>query len=142
MPPTLSTVRDQLENRLSDATNLIFSNAVLDEAIRAALNEISNAYGTAVTLNGLDTAVATTFDEIDLNTLIVGAMAYACRFRLIGKFEEASPVREHPDDLANWATQFMQDFLALTTQIRLRKFQEATTDPHSAWDWEEGNGFS
>jgi methyltransferase-like protein len=142
MAATLATVRDQLEYRLSDATNLIFSTAVLDEAIRAALNEVSNAYGEAVTLNGLDAAAATTFDDIDLNTLIVGAMAYACRFRLIGKFEEASPVREHPDDLANWATEFMNHFLALTTQIRLRKFQEATTGPHSAWDWEEGDDFS
>jgi methyltransferase-like protein len=142
MAATLATVRDQLEYRLSDATNLIFSTNVLDEAIRAALNEVSNAYGEAVTLNGLDAAAATTFDDIDLNTLIVGAMAYACRFRLIGKFEEASPVREHPDDLANWATEFMNHFLALTTQIRLRKFQEATTGPHSAWDWEEGDNFS
>ncbi len=49
MAHTLASVRDQLENRLADSTNLIFSTAVLDESIRAALNEISNAYGTAQT---------------------------------------------------------------------------------------------
>ncbi len=78
---------------------------------------------------------------MDLNTLVVGAMAYACRFRLIGKFEEASPVRERPDDLASWATEFMQEFMSLVTGIRLRKFQESTSGPHSAWDWEEGTDF-
>jgi hypothetical protein len=142
MAHTLSTVRDQLENRLVDSTNIFFSTDVLDESIRAALNEISNAYGTAQTLEGLDGAGSTTFADIDLNALIVGAMAYACRFRLIDKFEEASPVREHPEDLAKWATDFMQDFLALTTGIKLRKFQENTNTPYAAWEWDEGDDFT
>ena len=142
MAHTLATVRDQLENRLEDSTNLIFSTAALDEAIRAALNEVSLTYGSAQTLSGLDAAVTTTFADLDLNTLIVGAMAYACRFRLMSKFEEASPVREHPEDLAKWATDFMDEFMSLTTQIRLRKFQEATTAPLSAWEWDEGDDFS
>lgn len=142
MAHTLATVRDMLENRLVDSTNLFFATAVLDESIRAALNEVSTAYGTALTLNGLDGAAATTFEDIDLNALVVGAMAYACRFRLIDKYEEASPVREHPEDLAKWATDFMQDFLSLTTGIRLRIFQESSNTPHAAWDWDEGDNFT
>jgi len=142
MAHTLATVRDQLENRLEDATNLVFSTAVLDEALRAALNEISNAYGEALSLDGLDAASETTFDDLDLNALVVGAMAYACRFRLMAKFEEASPVREHPEDLAVWATQFMHEFLALVSLIKLRIFQESTSNPYDDWEWDEGSGFS
>lgn len=141
MAHTLATVRDQLENRLEDSTNLIFSTSLLDEAIRAALNEISIAFGAAQTLSGLDSAAATTLEDLDLNALVVGAMAYACRFRLIGKFEEASPVREHPEDLAKWATDFMHDFMALVTGIRLREFQKSSSTPYDAWDWEEGTDF-
>ncbi len=142
MAHTLATVRDQLENRLEDSTNLIFSTALLDEAIRAALNDLSAAYGSALTLNGLDGAAATNFDDVDLNTLLVGAMGYTCHFRQIGKFEEASPVREHPEDLANWASRFMDDFEALICSVKLRKFQESTDSPISQWDWEEGDSFS
>ena len=142
MAHTLASVRDQLENRLEDSTNLIFSTTALDEAIRASLNELSNAYGSAQTLNGLDGAAATTFSDLDLNTLVVGAMAYACRFRLMSKFEEASPVREHPEDLAKWTETFMSDFENLIYQIKLRKFQEATTAPISEWTWDEGDDFS
>ena len=141
MAHTLTTVRDQLETRLEDATNLIFSTAALDEAIRASLAEISNAYGTALTLNGLDAAAATTIEDVDIHALLVGGMAHACRFRLMSKFEEASPVREHPEDLATWATQFMHEFLALATLIKLRKFQKASTAPHTEWDWDEGTDF-
>ena len=142
MAHTLATVRDQLENRLEDSTNLIFSTAVLDEAIRAALNEVSLAYGAAQTLSGLDGAATTTFSDLDLNALVVGAMAYACRFRLMSKFEEASPVREHPEDLAKWTETFMSEFENLIYQIKLRKFQETTTSPISEWTWDEGDDFS
>jgi hypothetical protein len=142
MAITLASVRDQLENRLEDSTNLIFSTDVLDEAIRAALNDISNAYGTLATLSGLDGAAATSLESLDLNALVVGGMAHACRSRLISKFEEASPVREHPEDLAKWAADFMQDFMSLITIIRLRKFQKSTDSPISEWDWEEGDDFT
>jgi hypothetical protein len=142
MAITLASVRDQLENRLEDSTNLIFSTDVLDEAIRAALNDISNAYGTLATLSGLDGAAATSLESLDLNALVVGGMAHACRSRFISKFEEASPVREHPEDLAKWSTDFMQDFMGLVTAIRLRKFQKSTDSPISEWDWEEGDDFT
>ena len=142
MAYTLATVRDQLENRLVDATILIFSTTVLDEALRASLAEISNSYGTALTLNGLDAATETTIEDVDIHSLLVGGMAYACRFRLAEKYEEASPEREHPEHLAAWATQFMHEFLSLATLIKLRKFQKSSTNPHTVWDWDEGDDFT
>ena len=142
MSATLSTTRDQVETRLQDSTNLIFSTSTIDEALRASLNELSNAYGLAQTLKDLDLAASTTFDDVDQNTLIVGAVAYALRFRLVGKFEEASPVRERPEDLARWATEFMEEFQSLLTHIRLRRFHESVDHPYSRWDWDEGADFS
>jgi len=142
MSATLTTARDQVEMRLQDATNLIFSLDTIDEALRASLGELSNTYSTAVTLKDLDGALLTTFDDLDLHTLLVGAAAYCLRFRLVGKFEEASPIREHPEDLARWATEFMEEFHGLLTHVRLRRFHQAVESPYSQWDWEEGKAFS
>ncbi|MBW1932970.1 MAG: hypothetical protein JRI56_08150 [Deltaproteobacteria bacterium] len=142
MSATLATARDQVEMRLQDNANLIFSSDTIDEALRASLGELSNAYGAAVTLKDLDGALLTTFDDLDLHTLLVGAVAYCTRFRLVGKFEEASPIREHPEDLARWATEFMEEFHGLLTHVRLRRFHQAVGSPYSQWDWEEGKAFS
>lgn len=137
MPITLSTVRDQVEARLVDSGNLIYTTATLDEAIRAALAEMSSAYGSAQTLDDLDSATATSFDDVDLHTLCVGAVAFALRSRFFQKYEEASPDREDPDDLADAATRVMDEFLALLTHVRLRRFQEAVDHPYAVWDWDE-----
>ena len=45
MAATLTTVRDQIETRLSDNLNLIFPTTIIDEAIRASIGEISKIYG-------------------------------------------------------------------------------------------------
>ena len=142
MAATLATARDQLESRLVDSTNLIFSTATLDEAFRASIAEVSAAYGSAVTLKDLDSAASTTFDDADLITVITGAHAYALRFRMIDRFEEASPIREHPEDLAQWANDMMNEFQGLLTHIRLRRFQESIDNPYTAWDWEDGDNFT
>lgn len=142
MTITLSSVRDQVETRLSDSTNLIFSTSTLDEAIRAALSEVANTYGTALTLKDLDSATETTFDDQDLNALIIGSLAYALRFRLIGKYEDALPVRESPENFASTATAVMNNFQSLLIQIRLRRFQSSVDQPFSLWEWDEGSDFS
>ena len=142
MAITLTTVRDQLEIRLSDSSNLIWSTNLLDESIRAALADISKVFHTVQTLSGLDGALLTSLDELDLNCLLVGSLAYAFRFRLINRFEQASPEEENPQDLALLSTDFMNDFQSMLTQIRLRLFYHSTDSPHSAWEWEEGSNFS
>jgi len=139
---TLSTARDQVEIRLQETANLIFSTDSIDEALRASLAEFSGPYGSTQTLSGLDGASSTSFEDQDLNTLIIGAVAYVLRFRLVGKFEEASPIREHPEDLAKWATEFMNEFPSQLITIRLRFFQNADDSPFSQWEWDEGDEFS
>ncbi len=142
MTITLTSARDQVEVRLQETANLIFSTDTIDEALRGSLAELSGSYGAAQTLSGLDGASSTSFEEQDLNTLILGAVAYALRFRLVGKFEEASPIREHPEDLAKWATEFMNEFQSQLVLVRLRFFQESDDAPYSQWEWEEGDDFS
>ena len=142
MAATLATARAQVEERLIDPTNLIYATATLDEALKAALGEISNAYGSAVALKDLDGAAATTFDDEDLIALITGAAAYALRFRTIEKYEEASPTREDLDEIARIAAVTMEEFQGLLTHIRLRRFQESLENPYTSWDWDEGDSFS
>ncbi len=141
MAISLTTVRDQIETRLQDSTNLIYATTTIDEAIRAALMDLSAAYGEVLKLDGLDLETETTFEDADLNVLIVGGVAYCLRFRLIGIYEEATPEQERPEALASWATAFMHEFMAMVRQVRIRRFQEADDAPYSQWEWEEGNTF-
>jgi hypothetical protein len=59
---TLTIFRDQVERNLMDTTNLIWSETILEEALRASLADISRAYDTQLYVNGLDGAPATTLD--------------------------------------------------------------------------------
>ena len=142
MAATLTTAKAQLEEQLSDLTNLVWSGSALEEALRASLAELSRVYGSSLTLNGLDGASASTFDDADTHVLINGGLAYAIRFRVMGQFEEASPEDLQPEKMAAWATETMQQFQSDLTMVKLRKFQESLDHPYTAWAWEEGEDFS
>lgn len=141
MAITLATVRDQVETHLTDSTNLIFSTAQLDEAIRSALAEISNSYGSVQTLDGLDGETDTSIDERDLVALVIGSTAHALRFRMYRNYEEANPEEDDPIALAKFTEEFRKLFQGLLTHIGLRRFQESTDVPYSAWDWDEEDTF-
>jgi len=141
MPPTLSTVRDQVELHLMDSTNLVYSTTTLDEGIRMALGELSRVYGITVTLSGLDTATTTNFDACDLYVLLIGAVAYALTFRVVGRFEQATPEPDRTAELDALAQQKMGRFRSLLARTELRRLQESASPPHSVWDWEEGTGY-
>lgn len=141
MAYTLASIRDQVETNLLDTTNLIWSTAILDEAIRAALLSLSRIYGSVLTLKDLDTAAATTFDDLDGYVLIRGSVAYALTFRAVGRYEEATPEPKLAPSFAINAQETMQDFRALLTLTDLRRKQVASNTPHSQWEWEENGGF-
>jgi len=142
MTTTLTTVRDWVELALGDTTNLIWSTETLDQAMRAALAALSGFYGATLTLNGLDSATETTLVAADVQTLVLGATAYALASRVAERFEEASPVREDIDAMVKNRDKTMAEFQMQLEQIRLRKIQGAEDAPYSAWDWEEGEGFA
>jgi len=141
MALTLTTARDAVETQLSDLTNLIWSITAIDEAIRSALRDLSKVYGSAITLNGLDGALVNNFDLVDEQTIIAGAAAYALNFRAIEILEQASPSQDSIGLEVSLATNRMNDYQSLLTQVTMRRFQTSDDSPHSAWDWEEGSGF-
>jgi len=142
MAHSLATVITQVETQLSDTQNLIWSESSLTEAIRSALADISKANGAALFLASLDTALTTTIDDQDIHILISGAVAYAVRFRVMGRFEEATPEDLQPEQMAKWATQTMDKFQQDLYMFKLDKFQQSIDHPYSPWDWEEGDEFS
>ena len=141
MPATLTSAKAQVAEQLSDLTNLVWSSSSLEEAVRASLAELSKTYGEILTLNGLDGASSTSLEDMDTQVLISGGVAFAIRFRVMGRFEEASPEDLQPDEMVKWATITMDKFQTDLTMIQLRRFQQSTDHPHSIWEWEEGKGF-
>jgi len=142
MSLSLSAVRDAVEIHLSDSSNLVWSQSMLDEAVRSALRALSNVYGAPQSLAGLDGAAATSFDPSDEHALIMGAVAFALSFRAAGRYEDALPDDHLPPDLANLAQTRMDLFQNLLTQARIRKLQDSSDAPYSPWDWEEGSDFT
>ena len=166
MAPTLATTRDLVELQLADTTNLIWSTAAIDAAIQAALGDLASAYETEYTLNGLDGALANSFNSYDFSLIVDGAMAYALTTRAAQRLEQAAPEGVAPA-LASLAQYRMDRFQLSLTQIRVNRYEAAAakaerdniaalkaaedarladlqasaTSPHSAWDWEEGTDF-
>ena len=143
MAITLTTIRAQVETQLMDVANLTWSDDTINEAIRQTLADLSRIYGELQTLDLLDGATETTFDDLDQQPLVLGAVAHALTFRVIGRFEEATPEPKLAAQLADFSQLLMEEFHAHLTQTQLRKFQESTSSPYpsSGWFWEEGKGF-
>ena len=141
MSLTLTTVRNQVETQLTDTSNLIWPEATIDQAIRTALAEISQIYGEALTLDGLDTETTTTIEEQDIFVLVTGAMVYCLLFRVTERYEEASPNREDIDDLVKAKDKNLDLYQGLLHQLKTRFFHESTTSPISEWEWDEEDVF-
>lgn len=148
MAHVLASIRDQVEINLMDSSNLIWSTTILDEAIRAALADISRVYGDVLTLKDLDSATATTVEDLDAYALVKGAAAHALVFRVIGRYEEATPEPNFTPKLASLAAARMAEFRVYLAQMNqvirqgvLEDKQESTDVPYTQWDWEEEDTF-
>ena len=141
MAHTLASIRDRVEINLADSSNLIWSTAIVDEGIRAALLDLSKVYGEDLTLKDLDAALTTTFEDVDAYVLIVGAAAYALMFRTVGRFEESTPEPKIVPMYADMANTHMSTFYAMLKVTNLRLKQVNSNTPWSGWTWEEDGGF-
>ena len=137
MAYTLSDLRDKVELHLLDATNLIWSTSIIDEAIRAALADLSHVYGQVLTLNGLDGALENNFDDLDAYVIIQGAVGYALTFRVVGRYEEATPEPALVPSVAAQAEKSMVEFRAMLKISDQRLKQTTSNDPHAPWAWTE-----
>ena len=108
--PNLTDFRLQIERNLMDTTNLIWSTAILEEALRASLADISRAYDEQLFVQNLDTALTTTVNVLDYYLLVKGAVAHALIFRTVGRFEESTPEPSLTPHLATLAEQRMKEF--------------------------------
>jgi hypothetical protein len=137
MSLTLTTLRDRVSVHLNDTGNLIWSDAMLDSAIRSALLALGRVLDETLALAGLDGAVETTLADDDQHVLVVGAVAYALSFRASGRFEDARSRSELPQNLADWATAHMARFQTMLAEVKRRSHQEAAAAPYDQWAWEE-----
>ncbi len=138
---SLSDLRDKVELHLLDAANLIWSTTLIDEAIRAALADLSHVYGEELTLNGLDGALENNFDDLDAYVIVQGAVGYALTFRVVGRYEEATPEPALVPSVAAEAENAMVEFRAMLKLSDLRLKQTTSNDPHAPWAWTENGGF-
>lgn len=168
MPPTLQSVRAQVEYNLMDTTHLIWSTTTLDEAIRAALADLSITRAQVLQLKDLDGAQTTTVGDLDISLLVKGAAAHALIFRVVGRFEEATPEPNLTPALAKFAENLMKAFKAELAGVpvssnpaldvelakqayqtsikavedaRIKTMQESCDEPFSSWAWKERNKF-
>lgn len=132
------TVKERVSCHLNDTSSLIWTDAMLESALRSALRALSRVYGETLTLAGLDGAEETTLPEEDEHVLIIGAVAYALTFRASGRFEDAVPDQELPEALADWATAHMARFQTLLAGIKVRTHQVSDQVPYSRWELDKG----
>ncbi|MCB2210187.1 hypothetical protein KQH62_04775 [bacterium] len=133
----LTSVRTAVSQRLDDANRLIWSDVMLDAAVRDSLGAIGRALGDRLTLSGLDEAEETTLPADHQQLLVVGAVAYALTFRVSGRFEDAGARDTPPAALADWAEAQMAHFLALLRQTKRDAHQQAGSAPYGEWEWED-----
>ena len=133
----LTEIRVEVSLHLNDPSKLIWTETLLDAAIRAALQALGRALGAAQTLEGLDDALETTLDEGQQAVLVTGAVAHALALRVNGRFEDARAREDLPNRMADWAGVQMARFEQLLEEARVQSHQTAATAPYDAWEWEE-----
>lgn len=141
MALTLASLRETLALRLSDQNNLVYDTATLDEALRSSLAEISRVNGAALFISGLDDSLVTTLPEMFIQPLLMGAVAFALRFRTAGQFEPVSLDSDLPAALLVASQQQMDQFKQAIEQIRKQILQTSSDSPYDQWEWDEGTDF-
>ena len=137
MSLTLTTARERVSVHLNDTGQLIWSETMLDTALREALQAIGRVLGETLTLSGLDGAGETSLPDDAEHILITGAVAYALTFRASGRFEDARAAETLPKALGNWASAHMARFQAMLAQVKWQGHQTASQSPYAGWEWEE-----
>ncbi len=110
MSLTLSDIKMKVSAHLNDTGKLIWSDVLLESAIRSALLAIGRVLDESLTLEGLDGAAVTNLDDDHQHVLVVGAVAYGLTLRATGRFDDARARENLPDALASWASAHMARF--------------------------------
>ena len=123
---------------LMEAGNAIWADTDLQGAIRLALGEASLSAGAALTLTGLDSAVATTLPAVLESALIVGAAGYAAAARAEDRAEAFELANESQASIS-WAAsrlgewRFMLGKVYPPEQARTASQKTASSGPWTGW---------
>ncbi|MBG0785563.1 MAG: hypothetical protein H0S79_10720 [Anaerolineaceae bacterium] len=137
MSLTLSVAKARVSVHLNDTGQLIWSETMLETALREALQAVGRVLGEPLTLDGLDGAGETILPEDVEHILVIGAVTYALTFRASGRFEDARAAENLPEALGNWAGTHMARFQAMLAQVKRQGHQTAGQPPYAGWEWEE-----
>ena len=118
MPATLASLIDRVEALVMDSANRVFDVVTVTEGLRLALSEYNLARETAtlaaVTLSGLDGAVATTLGAGHESLLVLGGGGYAASARSVDRAESFELDKESTS-LAGWAEKRLSEFRSMLT---------------------------
>lgn len=134
---TLTDLRNRLAASLADDTSLVFTETIYTEAIRRALEEIANVYGTQLTIEGLDGAVATTLPDKDIPCLLTGAAGRAVNAIVASHLTIFTPNIQKEVNLILRGDKLMTEFRYLLNDLRAEGMQIADIPPHSPVEWDE-----
>lgn len=133
----LEVMRGRLATSLADDATLIYTQAILDEAIRRALSDIAEVYGFELFLEGLDEADETNLDDADLNCLLVGASGYAVNTMLASRFNHHTPSIQADVNVMMRGASLLKDFERMLEDLRVDDLQTSDSPPYSKFEWDE-----
>ena len=129
----------RLRSFLVDSTSLSFDDATLTEAIRQAIGDLGRAYGAFVTIKDLDSAAATSVENVDEDLVVRGAAGFAARMRAIDRTDSANLGQSMPSNLLDWSKNTLYYFDGRMREVQRRLLQQSTNDPAGEWTWDESD---
>ncbi len=135
----LSAFETRLGNFLADSGSTLWTIAEKDEALRLALADFSRCAGAALAIEDLDSAAATTLDQLDEALLIRGAAAYAARTRALARSQAPNLAQSMPANLLEWAKNLAYTYDLELKKVRGRYLNQSTASPSSPLTWDESD---
>ena len=133
----LSDLTDRLEERIRTSGDYLIPSTTVTEAIKGALGKISEVYGSAQTIEGLDLATETSLEEVDFEVLLMGAELQILVSLLAGHFTDFSGMIIPEKAMNERIRQGQKVFEEARDRIRRRLMEKSTDSPHSEWEWDE-----
>ena len=134
---TFTDLRTRLAASLADDTSLVFTEAIYTEAIRRALEDIGDVYGTQLTIAGLDGATATTLQDKDIPCLLTGAAGRAVNAIVVSRYTPFTTSLMDDVKLTLRGDKLMTEFRYLLDDLRAEGMQIADVPPHTPVEWDE-----
>jgi hypothetical protein len=133
----LSDLTDRLEERIRTSGDYLIPATTVTETIRASLGRLSEVYGSALTIEGLDLGTETSLDECDFEVLLMGAELQILVSLLAGHFTDFSGMIIPEEAMNERIRQGQKVFEEARDRIRRRLMEKSSDSPHSPLEWDE-----